>query len=280
MKKVLVTGVNSYVGNSFAEWVEQYPEEYDVDRISVRDDKWKEIDLSAYDSILHVAGIAHKKETKENSSLYYKVNRDLTIALAEKAKKENVKQFVFLSTMSVYGVEIGVIDENTRLNPKTYYGKSKKEAEKGIKAIETNDFKVAIIRPPMIYGKNCPGNYQRLRSLALKTPVFPDIDNRRSMIFINNLTEFLRLLILDQRHGLFCPQNKEYVNTAELVKEIAKVNQKKIMLTNIFTSLLKVTNVNTANKVFGDLIYKKRNHLNKFYNVVPNFKETIKQTEE
>src|SRR5699024_1194219 len=130
-----------------------------------RDDKWKEIDLSVYDSILHVAGIAHQKETNENSSLYYDVNRDLAIEMAEKAKKKNVKQFIFLSTMSVYGVETGVIDENTRLNPKTHYGKSKKAAEDSIQKLETDEFKVAIVRPPMIYGKDCPGNYQRLRKI-------------------------------------------------------------------------------------------------------------------
>src|SRR5690625_5109469 len=120
MKKILVTGVNSYFGNRFAEWVEQYPDEYHVDRISVRDDKWKEIDFSAYDSVLHVAGIAHRKETKNNTELYYRVNRDLAYVLAEKAKSDGVKHFIFLSTMSVYGLDEGMIDKDTPLKPKSH----------------------------------------------------------------------------------------------------------------------------------------------------------------
>src|SRR5699024_6720063 len=279
MKKVLVTGVNSYVGNSFAEWIEQYPDEYEVDRISVRDDKWKEIDLSVYNSVLHVAGIAHQKETKENASLYYEVNRDLAIEIAKKAKRENVKQFTFLSTMSVYGVETGVIDENTRLNPKTNYGRSKKEAEEGIRKLETDEFKVAIVRPPMIYGKGCPGNYQKLRKLALKTPIFPDVDNRRSMIYIDNLSEFLKLLITDLGRGTLCPQNKEYINTAELVEEIAKVNKKKVLLIDLFTSILKVTGINTINKVFGDLTYNKCSKSNRYNYQLFDFTRSIENSE-
>src|SRR5699024_574338 len=129
MKKILITGVNSYVGNRFAEWVKQYPEEYEVDKISVRGGRWKKMDFSDYDSILHVAGIAHRKETIENKKLYYLVNRDLTNGIALKAKKEGVKQFIFLSSMSVYGLIEGVIDNSTPLKPKSHYGKSKLQAE-------------------------------------------------------------------------------------------------------------------------------------------------------
>src|SRR5699024_10788005 len=160
MKKVLITGVNSYVGNSLETWLQQYPEEYKVDKISVRHDDWKEKDFSQYDSIVHVAGIAHQKETKKNRDLYYRINRDLAIDLANKSKKDGVKHFVFLSTMSVYGIEEGVITEDTPLIPKTHYGISKKEAEESIASLEDENFKVAILRPPMIYGKGCPGNYQ------------------------------------------------------------------------------------------------------------------------
>src|SRR5699024_6822070 len=137
-----------------------------------------------------------------------------------------------------YGVETGIIDESTRLNPKTHYGKSKKAAEDSIQKLETDEFKVAIVRPPMIYGKGCPGNYQRLRKLALRTPIFPDVDNRRSMIYIDNLSEFLRLLTLNTERGFYCPQNEEYMNTALLIKKISKVNNKKVILINLFTSIL------------------------------------------
>src|SRR5699024_2819593 len=156
---------------------------------------WKEKDFSMYDVVVHVAGIAHRKETKENAQLYYEINRDLAYDVAQKSKTESVKQFIFLSSMSVYGLEEGVIDGRTPLHPKSNYGKSKLEAENLIQPLENKNFKVAIIRPPMIYGKDCKGNYQRLAKIAKKVPVFPKIDNKRSMIYIDNLSEFIRLSI-------------------------------------------------------------------------------------
>src|SRR5690625_1508283 len=224
MKNILITGVNSYVGNSLADWLEQWPEKYHIVKISLRDGTWKEKDFSPYDVVVHVAGIVHQKETKKNEALYYKVNRDLTYDLAKKAKKEDIKQFIFLSTMSVYGLEKGVIDENTPLRSKTHYGKSKLDAEKLIQKLDDKKFRVAIIRPPMIYGKNCPGNYQRLRKLALMSPIFPKIDNKRSMIYIDNLSEFIKLLINEQLSGIYHPQNDEYVCTSEMVRLIAKAS--------------------------------------------------------
>ena len=255
MKKVLITGVNSYVGNSLETWLQQYPEEYKVDKISVRHDDWKEKDFSQYDSIVHVAGIAHQKETKKNRDLYYRRNRDLAIDLANKSKKDGVKHFVFLSTMSVYGIEEGVITEDTPLIPKTHYGISKKEAEESIASLEDENFKVAILRPPMIYGKGCPGNYQRLRKLALILPIFPDIENKRSMIYVGNLSEFIRVLIKKQLDGVYCPQNSEYVKTSEMVKGIAENNHKNIKLTKIFNPFIKIMKISLVKKVFGDLVY-------------------------
>lgn len=280
MKKILVTGVNSYVGNRFAEWIEQYPDDYDVDRISVRDDKWKDIDLSIYDSILHVAGIAHQKETKENEELYYQVNRDLTQELALKAKEAGVIHFVFLSTMSVYGLDEGIIDQHTLLKPKTHYGKSKLEAETFINELADESFKVAILRPPMIYGKRCKGNYQRLRNLVLKIPVFPKINNQRSMIYIDNLSEFIRLIIAERESGVFCPQNKEYVNTTELVKYITQFNNKKLLQLKIFNPLLNLIKVDTITKVFGNLIYEKSSFKYKYDYHLFEFHNSIKVTEQ
>lgn len=258
MKKILITGKNSYVGNSFAEWARQYPENYEIDKISLRDDAWKEVDFSKYDVVLHVAGIAHRKETKENASLYYKVNTDLAYKVAEKAKNSGVKYFVFLSSMSVYGMETGEINIHTVPNPKTNYGKSKLEAEEQIKMLEDSSFKLAILRPPMIYGKGCKGNYPRLAKIATKSPVFPKIDNRRSMIYIDNLSEFIRILIDKEKVGLFFPQNSDYVNTSELVELISLEHGNKILLTKLFNPVIKILgSINVVNKVFGDLIYTK-----------------------
>lgn len=255
MKKILITGKNSYVGTSLEKWLGNYPERYSIDSISLRDDSWKEKDFSKYDIVVHVVGIAHIKETKENAKLYYRVNRDLAFDVAQKAKVENVKQFIFLSSMSVYGIESGVIDKSTPLNPKSNYGKSKFEAEKLISSLERTSFKVAILRPPMIYGKGCKGNYNRLTKLALKFPVFPKINNKRSMIYIDNLCELVRILIDESKSGIFHPQNKDYVCTSEMVNLIAKIQGKKIWFTKFFNPLIGLFQNRTLNKVFGSLMY-------------------------
>src|SRR5699024_2301265 len=277
MKRILITGVNSYVGNSFAEWVSDSPESYSVTKISLRDETWKEQDFSEFDVVLHVAGIAHKKETKKNADLYYKVNRDLTFEIAKKAKAEGVKQFIFLSSMSVYGMNKGTIHKYTPVKPKSNYGKSKWEAEKNIETLNNDNFKIAIIRPPMIYGKGCKGNYQRLRKIALKTPVFPDISNKRSMIFIDNLSEFIKYVTDNIGESIYFHQNIEYVNTSNLVKNIAKVHEKRILLTKLFNPLLKKLNESVFNKVFGDLIYENIDHKDICF--LSDFKQTIFLTE-
>jgi len=255
MKKILITGKNSYIGTSLEDWLMREPDKYKVDTVDMKDGSWKDDDFSSYDVVFHVAGIAHIKETRDNQDLYYKVNRDLAYETAQKAKQDGVEQFIFLSSMSVYGIENGVIDKSTLLKPNSAYGKSKVEAEELINKLEDDSFIVSTLRPPMVYGKVCRGNYPRLVGLALKTPLFPKVDNKRSMIYIDNLTEFVKQLIDNRSGGLFFPQNTEYVNTGEMVRLIAEVHGKKIVMTKLFNPLLRLLNVSTVNKVFGDLVY-------------------------
>ncbi|QWC22571.1 NAD-dependent epimerase/dehydratase family protein [Bacillus haikouensis] len=279
MKKILITGKKSYVGTSVKKWLEDYSGEYLIDSISLRNESWKEIDYSNYDVVFHVAGIAHIKETEKNADLYYRVNRDLAYKTAEKAKNEGVKQFIFLSSMSVYGIQSGVIDKNSALNPQSNYGKSKLEAEGLISSLIDDQFKVAIIRPPMIYGKECKGNYVRLAKLAKKVPVFPNINNNRSMLYIDNLSEFVRLLIEDCTCGLFFPQNEKYICTSEMVKLIAEEHGKKIRMTNLFNPFIKVFRTATLTKIFGDLVYEETMSRFKESYIVKTYKESLKETE-
>ncbi|CAM4009191.1 NAD-dependent epimerase/dehydratase family protein [Alkalicoccus chagannorensis] len=257
MKKILITGSKSYVGKSVESWLKQYPNDYSVHAISVRDNSWKNQDFSEYDVVLHVAGIAHRKETKENKNLYYKINRDLTLELAQKAKKDGVSHFIFISSMSVYGIEKGVIDRHTKPKPKSHYGISKLEAENELMKIGDESFNIAIVRPPMIYGKDCPGNYEKLSVLAKKSPIFPAYQNERSMLYVDNLSAKLETIIIKQSDGLFLPQDYEYVNTTGLVKEIAEINGTNIILTNLFNPLIKFAPFSITKKVFGTLIYDK-----------------------
>lgn len=279
MKRVLITGKNSYIGTSLEKWLMREPNKYKVDTVDMKDGLWKEKDFSQYDVVFHVAGIAHIKETRDNQDLYYKVNRDLAYEAAQKAKQDGVEQFIFLSSMSVYGIKNGVIHKNTPLNPNSVYGKSKIEAEDLINHLQDDSFTVATLRPPMVYGKGCRGNYPRLAGLALKTPIFPNVDNKRSMIYIDNLSEFVKQLIDNRSGGLFFPQNAEYVNTSEMVRLIAEAHGKKIVMTKLFNPLLRLLNVSTVNKVFGDLAYEMSMSEYEFDYRVCGFRESIAQTE-
>lgn len=257
MKKILITGANSYIGRSFNKWVSKWPDKYKVDSIGVKTDEWKKKSFVSYDVVFHVAAIVHVKENDIDK--YLEVNRDLALELADKAKQEGVKQFIFLSTMGVYGTETGYITKDTEPKPKTPYAKSKYEAEKLLNEINDNNFKVAVLRPPIVYGKDCRGNYPRLASMALKSPFFPDMKNERSMIFIDNLSEFIRLIIDYEVDGLFFPQNKDYVNTTELVATIAKAHGKALKATSLFNSgvNLGLNLSETFRKVFGSFVYDK-----------------------
>lgn len=279
MKNVLITGANSYIGLSFEKWVAQYPNMYSVDTVDMIDGTWKNKDFSQYDSVFHVAGIAHIRETKKNAELYYKVNRDLAVITAQKAKSDGVKQFIYLSSMSVYGIETGIITGATIPNPRNNYGKSKLQAEEQIKNLEDENFRIAVLRPPMVYGQGCKGNYQTLAKYALKLPVFPNIQNKRSMIYIDNLSEFVRCLIDNGESGLFCPQNKEYVCTSEMIKLIACMHGKKIRLTGFFNPLIKALitlKIKYINKVFGDLVCDSQKECGF---IVAGFQRTIEETE-
>lgn len=262
-RKVLITGKGSYVGTNFIKWLEQWPDQHEVVELSVRGTEWKEHDFSIYDVVLHVAGIAHVSTDPSMEQQYYKVNRDLAIEVAEKAKKEHVKQFIFTSSIIVYGDSSHInkkriIDKNTKPQPSNFYGNSKLQAEEGISLLESDDFKVVIIRPPMIYGKGSKGNYLKLAKISRISPIFPNVDNQRSMLHIDNLCEFIRLMIENKEKGLFFPQNDEYVNTSEMVKIIAETNGKKIKLVKGFNPFLFLLRryVKVLNKIFGNLVYE------------------------
>lgn len=282
MKKILITGANSYIGTSFDKYIkENFPNDYMVDTVDMIDGTWRDKDFSGYDSVFHVAGIAHQKETKENALLYYTVNRDLAIETARKAKLDGVKQFIFLSSMSVYGMDTGVITKDTLPHSNSNYGKSKWEAEQRISDLTDDTFRVCILRPPMIYGKGCKGNYVSLAKIALKLPVFPYVKNERSMLYIKNQCEFTRLMIENEEYGIFYPQNSEYTNTSQMVKTIAALHGKKVRLIKGFGWALKFMSCfnRLVNKAFGSLQYSLDLSDYKENYIVVNLEDSIKETE-
>jgi UDP-glucose 4-epimerase len=284
MKRVLITGKNSYIGASLENWLMKEPDNYYVDTVSTRDDSWKKKDFSEFDVVFHVAGIAHVSSDPKMEDLYYRVNRDLTIETANKAKAEGVKQLIFMSSIIVYGDSSSskrVIDRNTIPTPSNFYGSSKLQAEEGIRGLESEDFKIVILRPPMIYGKGSKGNYPKLAKAAQKLPVFPDIDNERSMLHIDNLCEFIKVMIDNEESGLFFPQNKEYVKTSEMVRLISEIHGKKIKLTRLFNPALRLMfGIGIINKVFGNLVYEQSiSDYDKANYRMSDMKESIKMTE-
>lgn len=287
MIHILITGANSYIGTSVEKWVLQKTNSCCIDTLDMKSEEWKNKSFSQYDVVFHVAGIAHVSSDPKLKDLYFKVNRDLTVETAKKAKSDGVKQFIFMSSIIVYGSSARIgkekrITSQTKMEPADFYGQSKLEAEEGLLALENDDFKVAIIRPPMIYGKGSKGNYSKLSRMAQRFPLFPKVNNSRSMLYIDNLCEFVRLLIRDECRGIFYPQNREYVNTSEMVKRIAACHNRKMYLTKIFNPVLYLSAVfvGIVNKVFGNLTYEKEMSENwNFEYCVVDFEESIKQTE-
>ena len=261
MYRVLITGAKSYVGTNIEKWLLRTPEVFSVDTADTFDNKWKDYDFSKYDVVFHVAGIAHVDPKPEMAPLYYKVNRDLTIEIAKHAKDNGVKQFIFMSSGIVYhaskSLKGNVMTLETEPNPNDFYGDSKLQAEKGLEELKCPTFKSAILRPPMIYGPNCKGNFLRLGWLATKTPVFTAWHNKRSMLYIDNLAEFVKQLILREKEGYFYPQNKELSDTVEIVRFFAKKYNKKIWISKLFNPFVVIGSwfLPQVPKMFADSYY-------------------------
>ena len=273
-KKVLITGAGSYVGESFAQYAkENYGENFEIESIDMIDGSWRDKDFSGYDIVYHVAGIAHADvgnvddETKEK---YYAVNTDLAIEVCKKAKAEGVKEFIFMSSMIVYGESAPygkkkVIDENTVPLPANFYGDSKLQADVAVRDLADDNFKVIVLRPPMIYGKGSKGNYPVLAKLAKKLPIFPDVENERSMLYIENLCEFLCQIMLvrmlESDSVVLMPQNSEWVKTSMMVKNITEISRHKIKITKVLRPAVfvgsKIPGIigKLVNKAFGNNCY-------------------------
>lgn len=285
MKRVLITGADSFVGTNIERWLKKWSSEYRVDTVDTMNDTWKQADFSVYDVVFHVAGIAHVDPKPEMASLYYKVNRDLTLEIARWTKAGGVRLFIYMSSKIVYhaskSLQGDVIYPDTKPNPNDFYGDSKLQAEKGLKELECDTFKVAIIRPPMIYGSNSKGNFLRLGWLATKTPIFPAWHNRRSMLFIDNLAEFVRQLIDRELCGVFFPQNKELADTVEIVRYFARKYHKRIWISRVFNPLVWVGSffLKPIPKMFSDSYYVSEMSRYDFEYQLVSFEESLKGLE-
>jgi nucleoside-diphosphate-sugar epimerase len=271
LKRVLITGKNSYVGTNVEKWLMKEPDKYYVESISVRGEEWKTFDFSTFDVVLHVAGIAHVSAKKNMKDLYFKVNRDLAVKVAKKAKESCVSQFIFMSSMIVYNSRETIITKETVPNPDNFYGESKLLAENLLLKLESNGFKVSIIRPPMIYGPESKGNFSKLVKISKKLILFPKVENKRSSIYIDNFCEFIKKIINSGLSEIYFPQNNDYFNITEIILLIANSINRKIFLFEINHKLLNtIKKIKLFNKILGSFYYDKElsNLLDLDYNVV------------
>lgn len=286
MKRVIITGTKGYIANRLKIWLNKSNRKMEVILLDMRDNIWKSFDFKANDVIVHAAALVHRNEKKISYAEYERVNVKLTAELANRAKKAGCNQFIFISTAAVYGIKpscikTSIITNKTVPVPRTKYEVSKFEAEKALLSLEDENFKVAIVRAPFVYGPNCPGNYKSLRKLTLKFKISPRLENKKSIIYVDNLCEFLYIIIRDKMSGIFMPQNKHIMSTYEMAQAIAECNNQAILISRIFNPLvclasLFITKIAVAfsNEYYSESI----SNFDIDYNIV-DFKQSIKLSE-
>ena len=278
---ILITGAGSYVGTSVERWIKSHSN-HRVDTLDMLKDTWRDADFSQYDVIYHVAGIAYVNAKANMEALYYKVNRDLTIEVAQKAKTAGVKQFIFMSSMIVFhesrSLKPEMITSDTQPCPNGFYGDSKLQAEKGLHELACDTFIVCILRPPMIYGPNSKGNFPRLIKLAAKTPLFPDFHNQRSMLYIDNLAEFVLQAVERQLSGTFYPQNRELSDTVEIIRYFAKTQHHSVYFAKWLNPFVRLAShfLQPINKMFGTYYYAPQMSQMPFEYQLVSFEESLK----
>ena len=268
---------------------------YRIDAVDTMGDNWKKADYAKYDVVFHVAGIAHVNADPKMEPLYYKVNCNLTIEVAKHAKAAGVRQFIFMSSQIVFhesqSLKAEVLTAETKPVPNGFYGNSKLQAENGLwnlvknqkenstRSQGGNQMKICILRPCMIYGPNAKGNFSRLAKLACKTPVFPEWHNKRSMLYIDNLAEFVKQAIERELEGTFYPQNRELADTVEIVRYFAKEAGHKIWITKLLNPFVWMGSLvlQPINKMFATYYYNPKMSKMEFDYQLVSFEESLKE---
>ena len=238
-----------------------FPDRYAVRSLDMHGEGWKQFDFSPFDCVVHVAGIAHVSPRPEMRPLYESVNRDLAVACARRAREMGVKQFIYLSSAIVFGDaapagELGEIAPETSPSPAGAYGRSKLEAEHGLRALENERFRVTILRPMMVFGKGCKGNYNALAAMARRAPLFPDFPNRRGMVYIDDLAECVRRHIDEGAGGIFHPQTF-IASTADLARAVAKAHGRRALFPRFLNGPVRMLGKSgTVRRAFGGFYYR------------------------
>ena len=281
MKKLLITGSNGFVGKYF---INKYKNKYDIKTFSFLKDDINSLDYSDIDVVFHLSALVHQMRGASCEE-YERVNVIQTLQLAKKAKENGVKQFVFMSTVKVYGEETdSKYSENSICKPEDEYGKSKLKAELELQKIEDEDFKVSIIRTTIVYGYGVKANIKSLINLVNKVPLLPfgKIENKRSMVYIGNLCHLVYEIITQEKSGIFLASDDQPLSTSRLIELMAKNLDKKVYLVKIpfFESLLKILKPSFHKRLYGSLevdnsITKEKLNLKNPYSVEDGIKLMI-----
>lgn len=270
---IVITGSSGFIGTNF---IKMSPN-FIIKEVDLLTTQIEMIDFSGIDSILHLAALVHQMKGAPED-LYFKVNRDLAFNVAQRAKEYGVKHFVLMSTGKVYGEsskETYLFNEESPCNPLDPYGISKLEAEQLIKGLEDENFKVAIIRSPLVYGSGVKANMFNLIKLVDKIAILPfgGINNFRSVVYIGNLVALLQHIINNQVSGIFIAGDKSPISTTELVKLIGKGLGKKRRLIKVPKWILKIASyIKPAfvDRLFGSLVLD-NSHTNDFLKYIPPY---------
>lgn len=260
-KKIVVTGANGFIGKRF---IEYNKERFDITTLTVRDESYKTFDFTGFDCIVHLAGKAHDMNCKDENE-YFKINVEITKVLSIKAKADGVNHFIYISSVKVYGKEDrGLITEKSECIPEDAYGKSKLQAEQFLQTIQDENFKVAIVRPPMVYGAGVKGNMDKLIKLCQKKIPLPfgNIANLRSMVFVDNLIELLNTIVDQRAEGIFIPGDDKPISTDALIIMIKNVLGEKnnlISIPNFLRKVVKNLKPELYKRLFGSFVIDTKN---------------------
>ncbi len=214
--KLALTGSAGFIGTNFRLYNDNRFEILPISDIN----NIKETNLEGTDTIVHLAGLTNLK-TNTSAASFLKVNFELTCKLASVAKKAKVKQFVFLSTTKVYASSSKEkITETSSCNPLEAYGKSKLLAEKYLSSIETPDFKIGIIRSPIVYGPGVKGkifNLIKFSDTFFPLP-FKNINAKFSAVFVDNLIALVNKVIVNEERGVFLAADQRPISLLKLSK--------------------------------------------------------------